>query len=242
MNQVAIEFVKLHVFCDASINGTSVVYAVIYQECTEFQRLVASKARLSCRGLTIPRLELIWAHVATNLVDNVVTSLGEVEIRNVYGWCDSTTVLHRIMGNGSYKQFVSNIVNKMKTEVDIEWKYDITEMNPADIGSRGCGGSNLPIQRLKGHEWKWNEDQWPEQIEIKTSSELEVETKVIRDVLNVSVNSPDIFYSDLQKFEWWKFIRIMSWMNRFIWNCRNEKRNGSFTSDERYKLDKKSPT
>ena len=60
VNQVAIEFIKLHVFCDTNINGTSsVVYAVIYQEVTEFHGLVGSKARLSSRGLTIPRLELI---------------------------------------------------------------------------------------------------------------------------------------------------------------------------------------
>ena len=67
MNQVAIEFIKLHVFCDACINGTcSVVYAVIYQEGTEFQGSIASKARLSRRGLTIPRLELLGAHMAKN--------------------------------------------------------------------------------------------------------------------------------------------------------------------------------
>ena len=84
MNQVAIKFIKLHVFCDASINGTgSVVQTVIYQEGTEFQGLVASKARLSRRGLTIPRLELIGAHMTTNFV---------------------TMWLHWIMGNGRYKQ------------------------------------------------------------------------------------------------------------------------------------------
>ena len=60
---------------------------------------------------------------------------------------------------GSYKQFVC----KMKTKVDVEWKYYVrNEMNPADIGRRGCGRNNLPIQWLKGPEWIWNEDQWPE--------------------------------------------------------------------------------
>ena len=121
--------------------------------------------------------------MATNLIDNVVTSLRRVKIRNVYGWCRSTTVLHWIMGNGSYKQFVSNRLNKMKTKVDIEWKYVRTEMNPADIGSRECGGNNLPIQWLKGLEWIWDEGQSPGQIDIKASSESEVESKAIRDVL-----------------------------------------------------------
>ena len=54
---------------------------------------------------------------------------------------------------------MSNRVNKMKTKVDIEWKYVRIEMNPADIGSRGCEGNNLHIKWLKGPEWIWNEDQ-----------------------------------------------------------------------------------
>ena len=42
MDQVAIEFINLHVFCEASINGTcSVVYAVMCQGGTEVQGLVA---------------------------------------------------------------------------------------------------------------------------------------------------------------------------------------------------------
>ena len=47
----------------------------------------------------------------------------------------------------------------MKTKVDIEWKYVRTDMNPADIGSRGCGGNNFPTQWLKGPKCIWNEDQ-----------------------------------------------------------------------------------
>ena len=46
----------------------------------------------------------------------------------------------------------------MKTTVNIECEYVRTEMNPADIGSRGCVGNNLPQQWLEGPEWIVNED------------------------------------------------------------------------------------
>ena len=36
--------------------------------------------------MTIQRLELVGTHMVKNLDDNVVTSLGGVEIRNVSGW------------------------------------------------------------------------------------------------------------------------------------------------------------
>ena len=91
--------------------GTA-VYAVVCQPSGTTQRLVAAKARLAKQGLTIPRLELISAHMATNLVVNVHNALNNVPAPNVYGWLDSTVALHWIKGNGQYKQFVANRVNK----------------------------------------------------------------------------------------------------------------------------------
>ena len=46
------------------------MYAVVYQESGIHQGLLAEKARLAKKGLTMPRLELISAHMAANLVDN----------------------------------------------------------------------------------------------------------------------------------------------------------------------------
>ena len=57
----AIDSIELHAFGDASGEGVaSAVYAVVSQG------LVAAKARLAKQGLTIPRLELVSAHMATN--------------------------------------------------------------------------------------------------------------------------------------------------------------------------------
>ena len=59
-------------------------------------------------GLTIPRLELISAHMATNLVKNVQNALQNLPEPTIYGWLDSTVALHWIRGEGQYRQFVAN--------------------------------------------------------------------------------------------------------------------------------------
>lgn len=68
---------------------SSAVYAVITQACGVSMGLIAAKSRLANRNLTIPRLELIAAHMVAN-VDNVRTALKGYPITSVHGWNDST--------------------------------------------------------------------------------------------------------------------------------------------------------
>ena len=48
------------------------------------QGLLAAKARLAKKGPTMPRLELISAHMAANLVENVRSALEGCVVRGVY--------------------------------------------------------------------------------------------------------------------------------------------------------------
>ena len=48
------------------------------------------------KGVTIPRLELVTAPMASNLVAKVKDALLDQPIRTVYGWLDSTVALHWI--------------------------------------------------------------------------------------------------------------------------------------------------
>ena len=54
------------------------MYSVVRQEDGITQALVAAKARLAKRDLTVPRLELVSAHMATNLVVNVKNALKDL--------------------------------------------------------------------------------------------------------------------------------------------------------------------
>ena len=88
--------IDLHAFGDTSGKGVSAaVYTVVEQPSGMNQGLITAKSRLSKKGMTIPRLELVSGHMATNLVYNVKEALRE---RSMFGWI----ALHWIRGNGEY--------------------------------------------------------------------------------------------------------------------------------------------
>ena len=95
------------------------VYAVVVQEKGVNQGLIASRARLAKKGLTIPRLELVSGHMAVNLLTNVSVALEEFPVTGKYCWLDSTVALHWIRSPGEYKQFVSNRVQKIQVHSDV---------------------------------------------------------------------------------------------------------------------------
>ena len=72
----------------------------MYQESGMHRSLLAAKAWLAKKGLTVPRLELISAHMAANIVDNVRRALEEYVVWFVYGWKDSTVVLQFLSNRG----------------------------------------------------------------------------------------------------------------------------------------------
>ena len=130
--------IHLYSFGDASGKGVAAaVYAVVFQPSEVSQGLIAAKGRLAKQGLSIPRLELVSGHIAVNLISNVKTALEGFNVSQQHCWLDSSVALHWIGGNGSYKQFVSNRVSKIRQHTDVKWRYVNTEENPADLASRG---------------------------------------------------------------------------------------------------------
>ena len=97
---------------------------------------MTAKSRLAKRSLTVPRLELVGAHMATNLAVNVRNALPKVPVPSIHAWIDSMVALHCMCGNGMYKQFVANRVAKIQAHPELQWRYVPTYDNPADIASR----------------------------------------------------------------------------------------------------------
>ena len=96
--------IELHAFGDASKKGVAAaVYAITKQASGVNVGLVAAKARLAKQDLTISRLELVSAHMATNLVSNVKKTIDDVSVISVFGWLDSTVALQWLRGAGEYK-------------------------------------------------------------------------------------------------------------------------------------------
>ena len=220
-HQEQIEAIDLHVFGDTSGTGTAaVVYAVVHQKSGLSQGIVAARSRLAKKGLTIPRLELVSAHMAANLAQNVKDALDGFPIRRVTGWLDSTVALHWLKGNGNYKQFVANRVRKIQEKSFIQWRYVPTEENPADVASRGAASTKLEETWWIGPKWLSVTEQWPKDIETEPSQDTEAEAKLTKQILATSIETVDRITELLEKHCFWKTIRISAWIARFLHNCK----------------------
>ena len=235
MFQENIESIQLHGFGDASGKGVAaVVYAVVNQPSGTTQGIVTAKARLAKQGLTIPRLELVSAHMACNLLDNVRNALSGFPVQDTFGWLDSTVALHWIKGGGQHKQFVENRVKKIQSKPNISWRYVPTDCNPADVASRGgeVKGNEL---WLNGPDWLKDNRSWPDDIVTQSTKESEAEAKVIKTIMRVAQDNSDCFDHILEKFALRKAVRICSWIARFVGNLRrpvNSRIFGPLTTEE----------
>ena len=119
------------------IMGTCVVtYATLFQRHATKQNIVVNKCHLAKQKLSIPRLELAATHMAANLADNIKSELTNLNIRNAFGWAESTVWLHWL-NKKNYIQFVNNKVDKIKEKDYISRRHITTNENPAGIGSMG---------------------------------------------------------------------------------------------------------
>ena len=212
--------IHLHSFGDASGKGVAAaVYAVVFQPSAVSQGLVAAKARLAKQGLTIPRLELVSGHMAVNLITNVKTALEGFNVSQQHCWLDSSVALHWIGGDGTYKQFVANRVSKIRQHIDVKWRYVNTEENPADLASRG-GSVNQNDLWWKGPSWLSNYAQWPPNITTKTSLESQAEEKIVKELFKFTRIDSDDLDPLVEKFDFWKLVRVCAWITRFAENAR----------------------
>ena len=231
-----INSIDLHVFADASIEGVcAAIYGVINQVSGSTTGLFASKSRLAKRDQSTPKLELVGVHMASNITENTKNALKRYPVENYYGWTDSTVVLHWLRNCDSYKPFVSNRVSKIREKRYLSWRHVPTAENPADYGSRGCTtGDKLPTTWFHGPPWLNNKSDWPKDIVTSKSSEPEAEVKTIKTVLAAAVveKKDEAFGTLLDKFDLWKCLRIMSWLARFVNNCRRAKVKGNLGTEE----------
>ena len=235
--QELISSISLHVFGDASGMGVAAAaYTVVSQPSGVTQGIVAAKARLAKQGLTIPRLELVACHMATNLANNVKEALEGYPVDQVYCWSDSTVALHWIRGEGDYKQFVHNRVRKIQDKNWITWRHVPTKENPADLGSRGGPVAQDDDLWWRGPKWLSDPSAWPVDITTTATAETLAEAKTVREIFKLA-NEQEVEGIDavLNKYGLWRVLRIGGWMARFIHNAKHpvsERRTGPLTTEE----------
>ena len=100
-----------HRFSDASkVAACAAVYLVGTCDSLEnSSNLLVAKSRIAPKELSIPRKELVAAHLLTKLMKHVKETLQEVnEISECHGWIDSTTALYWLKDKGTWSTFVRN--------------------------------------------------------------------------------------------------------------------------------------
>ena len=104
--QEIIQKIELHTVADARSHGSgAIVMAIVHQESGTCKDLVAAKSRFAKKDLTIPRLELISAHMATNLFYSVKEALDGFSIGNFFSIAGqrNSSPLDTEWGKGGFK-------------------------------------------------------------------------------------------------------------------------------------------
>ena len=151
--QREIESAQLHHFADASMYAYGTCAYLRLQDVTGnvSVHLVMAKARVAPRNVvTIPRLELMAAVIATRIAIILEKELKYPMIEHVY-WTDSKIVLGYIANESRrFKIFVGNRVQQIRDVSEpAQWHYIQGEENPADLASRGMPSSKL----VKADRW-----------------------------------------------------------------------------------------
>ncbi|XP_051165713.1 uncharacterized protein LOC127284361 [Leptopilina boulardi] len=214
------EELQLHGFADASQRAYG---ACIYLRSSNGGRhhsmLLCSKSRVApVKIISLPRLELCAAVLLIKLHKLVIRAL-KVKFSKVTFWSDSKIVLNWI-NTPSYKleTFEANRIAQIQGATNSDdWRHVPTEVNPADVISRGQMPADFLINQLwkQGPIWlREEEENWPPKFQVtqdkqKSSDKIQVLTAGITQRWNLWDA-----YSSLRKL-----IRVVAYCIRFGQNA-----------------------
>lgn len=226
---------QIHHFPDASQQGYGAVshLRIVNQKGDVHCSFLIGKSRLvPLKAITIPRMELSAAVVATKL-DKMMRRELDIKIDESIFWTDSTCVLSYIQNESRrFQTFVANRIAKIQ---------DASELSPADDASRG-----LMVEEIIENErwmfspaflWKSNEH-WPS--DHKSTAEIvgnDPELKKEATTLATASSKDDIANSMCKRFErfstWKGLKKAIAWIIRCKQRLREMvkgRKNGDKTS------------
>lgn len=203
--------------------------------------IVLGKARLCpAKFISVPRLELTAATLAAKLA-SFICKEGEQNLNKVFFWTDSTTVLQYLRNTSRrFKIFVANRIATIRglSNVD-QWHHVPSELNPADVGSRGI----MPSNKARFHFWLKgpsflvkNEKEWPKSPLMTDVAEDNIEVRNAPSaIISLTVAGEDSVIERIvqRSSSWIRLVRVVAYVRRFISLCRRTpSKKGCLTVEE----------
>ncbi|XP_055714965.1 uncharacterized protein LOC129809178 [Phlebotomus papatasi] len=226
MQKSMLSQVELHGFCDSSTKAYgAAIYFIGRDELGKGTSvLIVAKSRVApIETQTIPRLELCGAV----LVAELMLKIKDIFLPDkMYFWTDSTIVLGWINSPpDAYKVFVAKRVRRiLKITKPEQWNHVPTNLNPADLISRGSYPAQLAALSL----W-WNgppyllgcQSAWP----INPTSSLAPEPEDSKQIsLPIEIIEDSFFPGWIQTVSSLRKLQFrMAYILRFIHNLKNPK-------------------
>ncbi|KAM8701717.1 hypothetical protein ACLKA7_000073 [Drosophila subpalustris] len=225
---------QLHIFCDASAGAYgAAAYLRIPAENGHFHvelLLAKSKVMPVKPQLTIPRAELCAAVVAVKIFKYCKFNMRiNVNLAETMFWSDSMITLGWIRsGSARLKTFVANRINKiLELTEDRQWRHIASEDNPADLLSRGMSATKLADCALWWHGPPWlksAQTEWPRINPNQDSTQIGKDDEIRNLHCSVLVVSEDARCWILERYSsYTRLVRVLTYVNRFIHNCRIKK-------------------
>ena len=108
---------------------------------------------------------------------------------------------------------------------NITTKHCPSEMNVADLGSRGASLNKIEKEScFNGPSWLLDESKWPNQPILNVSRRANSEIKPIKDIVAFTQErEQDEWDSLLERKNYWTTLRVTAWCLRFTKNCVNKR-------------------
>ena len=216
---------QIHHFADASQFPYG---AVSYLRITNtrgdiYCSFLIGKSRLSpLKQLTIPRLELCAAVVATRL-EKMVTREIDMQVNQSVFWTDSACVLGYISNES--KRFHTFVANRVAAIQEVaspsQWRHIGTLQNPADEASRGLSAMALinSSRWLRGPDFLWQPElAWPmRHSTVPEVSSGDPEVKRTAEVLSLSADVREGSTNKIfERFSsWYRLKKFIAWALRY---------------------------
>ena len=226
-----VDQIELHMFGDSSQDVFCAVGFLRARLASSHKTQISfifGKARVApMKALSIPKLELQAALLATRLKDDILTAL-TVSINHVFMWTDSTTVLQWLNSTEKLPVFVANRVGEIleSTTID-EWHHVLSGDNPADTGTRGISSEALKDSSwvigpsiLRTTDWSFIPDERViNKIRLKGSSYdvdncLETSSSFVTDV--TSIKHPEHGFNWERFSSFTRYKRVVAFMLRML--------------------------